>query len=296
MSSRRIAMQNIVTVPMSKISPMAFCARAAASSRKPPQVSYPTSTSASFPMRLVTGPASPIAGSASAARIRDSHPGGEGRVVVEQHEHVAGRDRQALVAGAREAGVLRRSEQAVRAGPSRASVVQVFPRPVRRRVVHDHDLAAVLAVVVKQRLEAHAVERRACPVSRPRRSPPDARSGPARRAGSGCSSTVAAVSAARRVGRRETGSSTSPAGYGSVPARRARRSRVAGARRRFVEQRPEHRPRGRSSRGAISARRAAVALVVGVDRLDRGHDLVHRREGEQALAGREDVAEAGLLA
>jgi hypothetical protein len=42
--------------------------------------------------------------------------------------------------------------------------------------------------------------------------------------------------------------------------------------------------------------RTAVALVVGVDRFDRGQDVVHRGEAEQALAGGEDVREAGLLA
>src|SRR5262245_6138577 len=41
--------------------------------------------------------------------------------------------------------------------------------------------------------------------------------------------------------------------------------------------------------------RAAVALVVAVDTLNRPEDLIHRREAKQPGAGRQDVAEAGLL-
>ena len=53
------------------------------------------------------------------------------------------------------------------------------------------------------------------------------------------------------------------------------------------------RPR-RSARGRLE-RRLARLRVVRLDRLDRGDGLVDRREREERLAGRERIAEAGVL-
>ena len=264
-----------------------------------PRSRYDAGISASLPIRLVTAPTRPTLRVVAAGAIRrGSQPGGTS---VSSFSSTSTSPR----ASARP-WLQARAKPALRAFSTRRTcglrvgqLAQVLRRAVARAVVDDDQLVVRVLGAGEHALQAHAGEeqvvvgddhdahRRAAGPGMHRAAPGTGR--PA--------SAPHGLAARRRVGRRETGV--------EVEIRRERAGAVAlapGSPARCTrstptsaEQAAEHDVvREVLARDLLGG--AAVALVVGVDRLDRRQDLVHRREREQALAGREHVAEAGVLA
>ena len=93
---RRMATQNIVIARMSKTQPSCSLVRSRGKVQELPVGAIRRlNLRLRCPRRFVTGPTSPIAGSARCFVSRPSSAGRHNRVVVQQHQHAAGRERQA---------------------------------------------------------------------------------------------------------------------------------------------------------------------------------------------------------
>src|SRR3989442_3875768 len=112
---------------------------------------------------------------------------------------------------------------------------------------------------------------------------------------SGVSSTARTVASGSVVGHLEVGVSTRDGGKGPALVFTSVRATLS------LRPQPDFRQHAREHDVVTEAvardggRRAAVALVVRIDALDRVEDLLHRREAEQPFAGWQVIAESGFL-
>ena len=279
---------------MSNTWPSCSRARAPANSSISPQVVYSVGTSASFPIRLVTAPTRPTSGSSSGRIRRGSQPGGTS-VSLFSSTSTSPRASASPWLQARAKPALSGFSTRRTRGFARRELVQLLRRAVARAVVdHDQLVAGVLGAG-EHALQAIRVNSRLSWVTITMLAAGHGQ-GCTCRSGTGGRAIASTVSCGRRVGRRETGVMSRSGGNGAVPWLRTGYPRpLVSSTPTSPEQARRAPRRARSTRARSPRRRGEWRSIVGVDRLDRGEDLVHGREREQPLAGREHVAEAGVL-
>src|SRR5689334_19068105 len=106
----------------------------------------------------------------------------------------------------------------------------------------------------------------------------------------GHASTASSVAPASVVGQRETGRKSRSAVKGLAGMRRSALMLYA----QLIQKTFEHHVVVKILASDFSGS-AAMLRIVGIDRLDCGENLVHRRKRKQSLASRQNVAEAGFL-